>query len=101
MNERKKRYPSPFTPLPAIARSTLPDQLTSTPARLIAKADVIAEIQSYSVDVPTLTITARITLPQKAGYARRLTNLLTSLRSSLEEEAPWLDDITITVSTEQ
>ena len=44
-----------------------------------------------------LTITASITIPAVPGYGRRLTNLIADLRAGIEEEAPWLSNVQITV----
>lgn len=108
MTERR-RYPSPFRPLPAVARATLPGQETAPRpqprprerlpiATPLPATDAVAEVQRFTSVNPVLTITAEITLPQKEGYARRLNNLLRALRASLEEEAPWLTNVDITVS---
>lgn len=92
------KMPPPFKPLSAVARSTLPEQINRE--HVIARRDteVVDELREFAAH-PRLTITASITLPQRDGYARRLHNLLRSLQASLEEEAPWLSDVEITVST--
>lgn len=115
-----QRVPSPFRPLPAIARDTLPDQrrervhATFRPdprgpkmvERLIDRHEVIIDADKYPGESdlvrvtrthPLLTITADITLPHTPGYARRLGNLLLALRTTVEEHAPWLANVDIEV----
>lgn len=48
-----------------------------------------------------LSITGTVTIPATTGYARRLTNLIEQLRRSIEEEAPWLTNVSVTVDTPQ
>ncbi len=95
------RRPPPFKPLGAVARSALPGQRERRPSPavvdVVLPGDVPDLVASHS-RTPVVTITAEITLPQSTGYARRLNNLLRALRSSLEEEAPWLSNIEIQIS---
>lgn len=109
MNDRRDRYPSPFTPLPGIARATLPGQETPAvpPPRPRERrpqptpppaVEAIAQTQEVGHANPVLTITADVTLPHTDGYARRVNNLLRMLRAALEEEAPWLSNVEITIS---
>lgn len=44
-----------------------------------------------------LILTADVTIPATAGYARRLANLIASLEQSVREEAPWLTNVEVTV----
>ena len=95
------RRPPPFKPLASVARNALPGQRDRYVPQL--PQDVVGEVVARVVAnreaaVPFVTITADVTIPQVEGYAKRLNNLLQSLRSSLLEEAPWLDNIEITVS---
>lgn len=89
------KRPPPYKPLASVARSALPGQRDRQPPATLP-GDV-PEIVERHGGVPVLTITADITIPQNAGFARRLNNLLRQLRTSLEEEAPWLSNIEINV----
>lgn len=44
-----------------------------------------------------LVIEGRVSLPAKAGYAARLNNLITQIKDSIAEEAPWLTDLRVNV----
>jgi hypothetical protein len=99
----KKPLP-PFKPLASVARSALPGQQRK--AELLQRQDEQARQPGEIVEVvkqrrsvnPLVTITAEVTIPQTDGYAKRLNNLLRSLQASLEEEAPWLENIEIQLS---
>jgi hypothetical protein len=44
-----------------------------------------------------IVIEAELNVPATSGYARRVNNLLIDLKRSIEEEAPWLANVTINV----